>query len=133
MIWRRIKVRSDSTIADLHYNKAEVISRVAYKLFLRTDNIYYCYPWCTDENVVGAPILFYISSPHSIIGGMGYILERRIAFPEELFLRFGGIGVYKIPNIQNHTKKSGSNLGIVLIVHLVVLPASTHSYLRLMH
>ncbi|MGB3649646.1 MAG: GNAT family N-acetyltransferase [Rivularia sp. (in: cyanobacteria)] len=95
-------------------NKVEATSRVADKLFLRTDNVYYCHPWCIDENVVGAPILFYISSPDSIIGGMGYILERRIAFPEELFLTFGGIGVYKIPNIQNHTKKSGSNLGCAM-------------------
>lgn len=95
-------------------NQAEVSSCIIDKLFLRTDNVYYCYPWYSDENIVGAPILFYISSPDSIIGGMGYILERCIAFPEELFLKFGGIGIYQISNIEKHTKKSGSNLGCAM-------------------
>ncbi len=103
-----------SRMIQVNSNQTEVTNRVADKLFLRTDNVYYCHPWCTKENVVGAPILFYISQPESIIGGMGYILERRIAFPEELFLNFGGLGVYQISNIQNHTKKSGSNLGCAM-------------------
>lgn len=103
-----------SRMIQVNSNQAEVTSRVTDKLFLRKDNVYYCYPWCADENVVGAPILFYISSPDSIIGGIGYILERCIAFPEELFLKFGGLGVYQIPNIQKHTKKSGSHLGCAM-------------------
>jgi ribosomal protein S18 acetylase RimI-like enzyme len=103
-----------SRMIQVNSNQTEGTSCFTDKLFLRTDNVYYCHPWCANENVVGAPILFYISSPDSIIGGMGYILERCIAFPEELFLKFGGIGVYQIPNIQNHTKKSGSNLGCAM-------------------
>jgi ribosomal protein S18 acetylase RimI-like enzyme len=103
-----------SRMIQVNSNQTEVTSRFTDKLFLRTDNVYYCHPWCANENVVGAPILFYISSPDSMIGGMGYILERRIAFPEDLFLKFGGLGVYQIPNIQNHTKKSGSNLGCAM-------------------
>lgn len=103
-----------SRMIQVNSNQTEVTSHIADKLFLRTDNVYYCHPWCADENVVGAPILFYISQPESIIGGVGYILERCIAFPEELFLRFGGLGVYQIPNIQNHTKKSGSKMGCAM-------------------
>jgi len=103
-----------SRMIQVNSNQAEVTSLLADKLFLRTDNVYYCHPWCANENVIGAPILFYISKPESIIGGMGYILERCIAFPEELFLKFGGLGVYQIPNIQKHTKKSGSNLGCAM-------------------
>ncbi|BAZ30131.1 hypothetical protein NIES4074_25870 [Cylindrospermum sp. NIES-4074] len=83
-------------------------------LFLRTDNVYYCTPWFADKDVVGAPILFYISSPESRIGGMGYILERRIAFPEDLFFKFGGIGIYQISDIQKHIKKQGSGQGCAM-------------------
>lgn len=111
-----IQPQWSSQMIQVNSNREELTSHVTDKLFLRTDNVYYCHPWCTNEDVTGAPILFYISSPDSIIGGMGYIIERCIGFPEELFLKFGGLGVYQIPNIQKHTKKSGSYLGQAMVL-----------------
>ncbi|BAY21782.1 hypothetical protein NIES2100_15390 [Calothrix sp. NIES-2100] len=109
-----IQPRWARKMIQVNKSQTELTSLVNSRLFLRTDNVYYCHPWYADKDVVGAPILFYISSPDSMIGGMGYILERRIALPEDLFLTFGGIGVYQIPDIQNHIKQQGFNAGCAM-------------------
>lgn len=109
-----IQPRWANKMIQINNAQTQLTSHVNDRLFLRTDNVYYCHPWYADKDVVGAPILFYISSPESMIGGMGYILERRIALPEDLFLKFGGIGVYQIHDIQNHIKQQGTNLGCAM-------------------
>ncbi|MEH1904078.1 MAG: GNAT family N-acetyltransferase [Nostoc sp.] len=109
-----IQPRWANKMIQINNTQTQLTSHVHDKIFLRTDNVYYCRPWYAHKDVVGAPILFYISSPESMIGGMGYILERRIALPEDLFLQFGGIGVYQISDIQNHIKQQGSNAGCAM-------------------
>ncbi|MBW4616494.1 MAG: GNAT family N-acetyltransferase [Desmonostoc vinosum HA7617-LM4] len=109
-----IQPRWANKMIQINNTQTQLNSYAYDRLFLRTDNVYYCYPWYADKDVVGAPILFYISSPESIIGGIGYILERHIALPEDLFLKFGGIGVYQIHNIQNHIKQKGSSIGCAM-------------------
>ncbi len=109
-----IQPRWANKMIQINNTQIQLNNHVHNRLFLRTDNVYYCYPWYTDRNVVGAPILFYISSPDSMIGGMGYILERHIALPEDLFLKFGGIGIYQISNIQNHIRNRGSHAGCAM-------------------
>jgi ribosomal protein S18 acetylase RimI-like enzyme/predicted transcriptional regulator len=103
-----------SKMIQVNSNPAEISCGFTDKLFLKTDKVYYCYPWYAKENVIGAPILFYISSPHSMIAGMGYIIERNIASPEDLFHKFGDLGIYKKADIQNHIKKSGRNSGCAM-------------------
>lgn len=109
-----IKPNWANKMIQINNTEATLNSCVHDRLFLRTDNVYYCTPWYANEDVVGAPILFYISSPKSIIGGMGYILKRRIASPENLFFKFGGLGVYEISDIGKHIKKQGSNTGCAM-------------------
>jgi len=75
------------------------------KLRLRTDNAYYCSPRYGPELLRGSPVLFYVSSPDSKVAGTARILECHIEEPEDLFLRYGGLGVYEIANIQGHVRK----------------------------
>lgn len=77
----------------------------ADKLRLRTDNAFYCYPKMGPERLAGAPVLFYVSKPDKILAGCARILECRIAEPEDLFVEFGDIGIYKIDNIRKHVEK----------------------------
>ncbi len=81
------------------------------KLFLRTDNVYYCFPWYPDKDINGVPILFYVSQPDSKIAGMARILERHIAAPESLFEQFGELGIYTLARIKEHVKTNGANAG----------------------
>ncbi|MFZ5786332.1 MAG: GNAT family N-acetyltransferase [Acidobacteriota bacterium] len=76
------------------------------KLRLRTDNAYYCYPRHTPEALTGAPVLFYVSAPDRKIAGFARVLECDIAPPEELFEKYGGIGIYGQENVEEHKKES---------------------------
>lgn len=77
------------------------------KLRLRTDNAFYCHPKMGPERLAGAPALFYVSKTDQFIAGHARILECRIAEPEDLFVEFGDIGIYKIENIREHVEKRG--------------------------
>lgn len=79
----------------------------ADKLRLRTDNAFYCYPKMGPERLTGASALFYVSKSDKIVAGCARILECRIAEPEDLFVEFGDIGIYKIDNIREHVAKRG--------------------------
>lgn len=77
------------------------------KLRLRTDNAFYCHPKMGPERLTGAPALFYVSKTDQVIAGHARILECRIAEPEDLFVEFGDIGIYKIEKIREHVEKRG--------------------------
>jgi N-acetylglutamate synthase-like GNAT family acetyltransferase/predicted nucleic acid-binding protein len=72
------------------------------KLRLRTDNAYYCHPRLGPHRLKGSPVLFYVSDPDQLVAGFARILDCRIAEPEDLFVEFGDIGVYRLPNIESH-------------------------------
>lgn len=83
----------------------------ADKLLLRTDNAYYCSPRYQPDDLKGAPVLFYVSSPDMVIAGMGRILECRVAEPEDLFIDFSDLGIYGLNEIRQHIVKIGPRKG----------------------
>ncbi|HEX5308062.1 MAG TPA: GNAT family N-acetyltransferase [Solirubrobacteraceae bacterium] len=83
------------------------------KLLLRADNAYYCYPRLLDVAVPGAPILFYVSGGRGIVGE-ARIIQAQVAAPEELFARFGGLGIYGIHEIRAHVQTRGERAGQAL-------------------
>lgn len=84
------------------------------KLRLRTDNAFYCFPKMGPERLSGAPALFYVSRTDQFIAGCARILECRIADPEDLFVEFGDIGIYKIDDIRKHIEKRGKYAGCAM-------------------
>ena len=84
------------------------------KLLLRTDNAYYCHPRYTPEDLRDSPVLFYVSESVGAITGMARILECEVASPEDLFVRFGDIGVYGLSKISGHVKKRGADRGCAM-------------------
>jgi len=95
----------------------EFLFRLADKLMLRIDNAYYCSPVYAEDSVDGAPILFYVSQPDSALTGVARILTRVIARPEDLYLRFGQIGIYALENIRGHVAKRGAHEGSAMAMH----------------
>jgi ribosomal protein S18 acetylase RimI-like enzyme len=83
------------------------------KLILRADNAYYCYPRLIGTASPGTPIVFYISGGTGVVGE-ARIVDAAVGVPEELFARFGGLGVYGIGEIRGHVGKSGAHLGEAL-------------------
>ena len=81
------------------------------KLLLRTDNAYYCYPRYGPAKLQHAPVLFYVSDPVCAVTGFARVLECHVETPEDLFVRFGDIGIYALKNIHEHVKKTGTDLG----------------------
>jgi ribosomal protein S18 acetylase RimI-like enzyme len=80
------------------------------KLILRADNAYYCYPRLIGTASPGTPIVFYVSGGTGLVGE-ARIVDAAVGVPEELFARFGGLGVYGIGEIRGHVGKSGAHLG----------------------
>lgn len=87
------------------------------KLMLRLDNAYYCAPVYADDELRGSPILFYVSAPESSLTGVARVIERVIAEPEDLYLRFAKMGIYKLENIKGHVAKRGVNQGCAMAMH----------------
>lgn len=86
------------------------------KLALRTDNTYYGHPYYADMDLNGAPALFYVSQPDKLVAGFARIVERVIAEPEDLFLRFDRLGVYGLEDIRGHVKTRGPLAGCAMAI-----------------
>lgn len=86
------------------------------RLLLRPDNAYYCYPTAYDLAVPGTPILFYVTEPVQAIVGEARIVERSIAPPEDLYVRFGGLGIYSPEAIRAHVRLGGPYDGCALML-----------------
>lgn len=84
------------------------------RLLLRADNAYYCYPKSLDISHPGTPILFYVSAPTSAVVGEARILDAAVDVPEELFAAFGGLGIYRLPQIRSHVMPRGPREGKAL-------------------
>lgn len=84
------------------------------RLLLRADNAYYCYPKSLDIARPGAPILFYVSAPVSAVVGEARIYESAVDVPEELFAAYGGLGIYRLPQIRSHVMPRGPRQGKAL-------------------
>lgn len=87
------------------------------KLMLRIDNAYYCSPVYADHDVVGSPILFYVSGPDSALTGVAKIIDRVIAEPEDLYLRYSHLGIYTLEDIKKHVATSGPRKGCAMAMH----------------
>jgi len=85
-------------------------------LALRTDNTYYCHPYFAGHELCEAPALFYVSSPDQIVAGFARIVERTIAEPEDLFLKYERTGIYGLDEIRRHIKKSGPDQGCAMAI-----------------
>ena len=83
------------------------------KLILRADNAYYCYPRLLDVARPGTPILFYVSGGTGLVGE-ARIIDAVVGEPEEVFARFGGLGIYEISQIRGHIGKNGKHRGEAL-------------------
>lgn len=81
------------------------------RLLLRPDNAYYCYPTSYAAASPGTPILFYVTNPTQSIVGQARIVESVIAPPEDLFVRFGDLGIYEPPDIRAHVRRGGPHDG----------------------
>lgn len=84
------------------------------RLLLRADNAYYCYPKSLDIAQPGTPILFYVSAPVSAVVGEARIYDSIVDVPEELFAAFGGLGIYRLPQIRSHVMPRGPRQGKAL-------------------
>jgi hypothetical protein len=85
------------------------------KLLLRADNAYYCYPKLLHTALPGTPILFYVSGGTGLVGE-ARIIGAEVDAPEELFARFGGLGIYGISQIRNHVSDQGKHVGEALVL-----------------
>lgn len=84
------------------------------RLMLRPDNTYYCYPTSYAAARPGTPILFYVTDPVSAVVGEARIVESAIAPPEDLFVRYGDLGVYEPHAIRSHVRSGGPNDGCAM-------------------
>lgn len=84
------------------------------RLLLRADNAYYCYPKSLDLARPGTPILFYVTAPVSAVVGEARIYDATINLPEELFAAYGGLGIYRLPQIRAHAIRRGPREGNAL-------------------
>ncbi len=84
------------------------------RLLLRSDDAYYCYPKYVDIAKPGTPILFYVTAPVSAVVGEARIYDAAIDSPEELFAAYGGLGIYRLPQIRSHVIQRGPRAGNAL-------------------
>lgn len=89
----------------------------ATRLLLRPDNAYYAYPKSMEVARPGAPILLYVSEPVSAVIGEATLLEVERAEPDDLYLRFGGLGIYRPEQIRMHVMRSGPHAGKAVALH----------------
>jgi len=84
------------------------------RLLLRAENAYYCYPKSLEIAIPGTPILFYVSAPVGAVVGEARIYESAVDVPEELFAAYGGLGIYRLPQIRSHVMPRGPREGKAL-------------------
>jgi hypothetical protein len=84
------------------------------RLILRAENAYYCYPKSLDIARPGTPILFYVSAPVKAVVGEARIYDSTVDVPEELFAAYGGLGIYRLPQIRSHVIGRGPRQGKAL-------------------
>jgi len=84
------------------------------RLIMRADNAYYCYPKSLDIARPGTPILFYVTAPVGAVVGEARVYEATVDVPEELFATYGGLGIYKLPQIRQHVISRGPRSGRAL-------------------
>jgi hypothetical protein len=84
------------------------------KPLLRAENAYYCYPKANGVASEGAPILFYVKEPVGAVIGEARIFEATLDEPEELYLRYGGLGICQLEQIRHHVMRRGHNQGKAL-------------------
>jgi hypothetical protein len=96
-----------------HQQPSLLDSQSSDKLLLRADNAYYCYPTAFEAVRPGTPILFFVSGDNGLVGE-ARITEVSIDIPEELYARFGGLGIYGIEQIAGHVRKTGTHAGRAL-------------------
>ena len=99
-----------------HAGQQQRLSRdpASERLLLRSDNAYYCYPKSVDIAKPGTPILFYVTAPVSAVVGEARIYDAAIDSPEELFAAYGGLGIYRLPQIRSHVIQRGPQAGNAL-------------------
>lgn len=90
------------------------------RLLLRADNAYYCYPKAIQVARPGTPILFYVAAPVSAVVGEARVFDARVDVPEELFATFGGLGIYRLPEIRSHVTRSGPRAGKALALRFAL-------------
>ena len=85
------------------------------RLLLRTDNVYYRYP--TDFDILrrGTRILFYVTEIHGVVGEAKIVVSK-VDFPEQLYMEYGPIGVYRLSDIEQHITEKGENAGKALAI-----------------
>lgn len=79
---------------------------------LRTDNVFYRSPDRYSGLNRGSPLFFYETrrrSGKSRLIGEGKLLEFVVDTPEELFARFGNLGVYSLDELRQSTGRKGTN------------------------
>ena len=86
------------------------------RLLLRSQNAYYCYPTALEIAVKGTPILFMVTGGRGLVGE-ARIINSVVGTPEELFAKFGGLGIYGINEIRSHTRNRGRLAGNALAMH----------------
>jgi GNAT superfamily N-acetyltransferase len=84
------------------------------RLIMRADNAYYCYPKSLEIAQAGTPILFYVTAPVGAVVGEARVYEATVDVPEELFATYGGLGIYKLPQIRQHVMPRGPRVGKAL-------------------
>ena len=92
-----------------------LFSPEADKRFLRLDNVYYRAPTFTDKIKRGARILFHVTrTPQPPIGIVGSALIERVEVddPETLYVRYGGLGIFGLKDIQELAKRTGKAMAI---------------------
>lgn len=104
---------AESMLEYANQQQSLLTSDASDKLLLRAENAYYCHPTALAVAQAGTPILF------SVSGGPGLVGEARIVdavvdVPEELFARFGGLGIYGIGEIRGHVRRGGEHDGHTL-------------------
>jgi N-acetylglutamate synthase-like GNAT family acetyltransferase len=80
------------------------------RLLLRAENAYYCYPTALGVARPGTPILFFVSGDVGLVGE-ARVIDAMVDIPEELFAKFGGLGIYGIDDIRGHVGKRGEHRG----------------------
>lgn len=110
-----VPIRPHWARAMLEYRRAQpsLFEDVPEKLLLRSDNAYYCYPKCLPDACAGTPILFYVTGGTGLVGE-ARIIDSVVGPPEELYTRFGGLGVYGVSDIRKHVAKRGVHRGEAL-------------------
>lgn len=109
-----IERRWADALVEYQQQQGSLLTGGSEKLLLRADNAYYAFPKAVGTATPGTPILFYVMEPVGALIGEARIFEAVVDEPEELFLRFGGLGIYELANIRPHVQQRGTNAGKAL-------------------